>query len=421
MAYTREQLAELLRSVGFPESAIPTMLQIAQLESNYNPSAFNPNSKTKDLSYGLFQINMFGNMGPERRKWFGIKSNEELLDPRKNAEAAYKLWSSREKSKGKGTGFTHWSTYNKLQEQGNPNLQTGSAMEASSTTTTPSPTTQADISKYIIARALLADPELGAIYKKYLGMQGPEAQDALATDIRNSKWWKRTSETARLTVLSSLKKDEPSYQDARSQKINLIKKANVSLGGELDDAAINSLADKSLLFGWTDEAINSAILESVKYTPGYIKGQAGTVATNLYRGIQDYGFTVSTEGKEFKNYVSDVIKGFRTESDIIGQFRDMAAQMYPQYAQRFKAGATLFDVASPLMYTVANSLSLPYSYDSRDLLSDNLVQRALQEGWNVYTLKQEAKKDNRWQYGEEGWNETLRAFGNVARTWGFSV
>lgn len=419
MAYTREQLTQLLKSVGFPESAIPTMIQIAELESSYRENALNDNPKTKDLSYGLFQINMFGNMGPERRKWFGIKSNEELLDPRKNAEAAYKLWSSREKSKGKGSGFTHWSTYNnELADEGNPNLKTGSAMEASTTTTTPEPTDQADISKYIVARALLADPELGAIYKKYQGMQGTEAQDALKTEIRNSKWWKKTSETARLSILSSLKKDEPSYVDAKNKKIDAIKRSAAVLGGQLDAAAINSLAEKSLLFGWTDEQVNSAILDSVKYSAGYIRGKAGEVSQNLFSAIKNYGFTVSTEGPEFKNYVSDVIKGFRTEQDIIGEFRDRAAQMYPQYASRFKAGATLRDVADPLMYQVSQSLSLPYN---DDLLNDSLVQRALQENWTTYNTKLEAKKDSRWQYGEEGWNETLKAFGNVARTWGFSV
>lgn len=419
MAYSREQLTQLLRSVGFPESAIPTMIQIAELESSYREDALNDNPKTKDLSYGLFQINMFGNMGPERRKWFGIKSNEELLDPRKNAEAAYKLWSSREKSKGKGSGFTHWSTYNnQLADEGNPNLKTGSAMEASTTTTTPTPSDQADISKYIVARALLADPELGAIYKKYQGMQGTEAQDALKTEIRNSKWWKKTSETARLSILSSLKKDEPSYVDAKNKKIDAIRRSAAVLGGQLDAAAISNLAEKSLLFGWTDEQVNSAILDSVKYSAGYIRGKAGEVSQNLFGAIRNYGFTISTEGPEFKNYVSDVLKGFRTEQDIIGEFRDRAAQMYPQYAARFKAGATLRDVADPIMYQVSQSLSLPYN---DDLLNDSLVQRALQENWTTYNTKLEAKKDDRWQYGEEGWNETLRAFGSAARTWGFSV
>ncbi len=134
MQYSENQIVQLLRQAGFPESAIPTMVKIAQLESNNDTNAFNPDSSTGDLSYGLFQINMLGKMGPERRKWFGIKSNEELYDPVTNAKAAYKLWSSKEKQ-GKGKGFTHWSTYNE-QLAGNPNLRTQNipGMEASATT-----------------------------------------------------------------------------------------------------------------------------------------------------------------------------------------------------------------------------------------------------------------------------------------------
>ena len=417
MAYTQEQIAQYLRNAGFPESAIPTMLRIAQLESTNDPNAFNPDSTTKDLSYGLFQINMFGKMGPERRKWFGIKSNEELYDPQKNANAAYKLWNSRERSKGKGQGYTHWSTYNnKL--AGNPNLKTqnieSAAMEASGVVG--NPTGQARITGDIIARALLVDPELSAIYKKYLGQQGPEAEAALQTELRNSKWWKKTGEQARAAVLTGLKKDQPSFNEIKIQKANIVRRASTKLGGNLDNAAIEDLATKSILLGWNDEQIENAILSSVKFSPDYIKGQAGEISQRIYNGIRNLGFTVDTAGTEFKSYVTDVIKGFRTEADILGNFRNMASQMYPQYADRFKAGASLVDIAQPLMYQVSQSLGIQYN---DDLLNDPIVQDGLQRNLTAYDVKKEARKDKRWQYGEEGWDTILAAFDSFTNTAGF--
>ena len=417
MAYTQEQIAQYLRNAGFPESAIPTMLRIAQLESTNDPNAFNPDSTTKDLSYGLFQINMFGKMGPERRKWFGIKSNEELYDPQKNANAAYKLWSSREKSKGAGQGYTHWSTYNnKL--AGNPNLKTqnieGAAMEASGVVG--NPTGQARITGDIIARALLVDPELSAIYKKYLGQQGPEAEAALQTELRNSKWWKKTGEQARAAVLTGLKKDQPSFNEIKIQKANIVRRASTKLGGNLDNAAIEDLATKSILLGWNDEQVENAILSSVKFSPDYIKGQAGEISQRIYNGIRNLGFTVDTAGTEFKSYVTDVIKGFRSEADILGSFRNMASQMYPQYADRFKAGASLIDIAQPLMYQVSQSLGIQYN---DDLLNDPIVQDGLQRNLTAYDVKKEARKDKRWQYGEEGWDTILAAFDSFTNTAGF--
>ena len=417
MAYTQEQIAQYLRNAGFPESAIPTMLRIAQLESTNDPNAFNPDSTTKDLSYGLFQINMFGKMGPERRKWFGIKSNEELYDPQKNANAAYKLWNSRERSKGKGQGYTHWSTYNnKL--AGNPNLKTqnieSAAMEASGVVG--NPTGQARITGDIIARALLVDPELSAIYKKYLGQQGPEAEAALQTELRNSKWWKKTGEQARAAVLTGLKKDQPSFNEIKIQKANIVRRASTKLGGNLDNAAIEDLATKSILLGWNDEQIENAILSSVKFSPDYIKGQAGEISQRIYNGIRNLGITVDTAGTEFKSYVTDVIKGFRTEADILGNFRNMASQMYPQYADRFKAGASLVDIAQPLMYQVSQSLGIQYN---DDLLNDPIVQDGLQRNLTAYDVKKEARKDKRWQYGEEGWDTILAAFDSFTNTAGF--
>jgi hypothetical protein len=86
---------------GFPKSEIATGIGVAQAESGLNPNAHN--SKPPDDSYGLFQINMLGALGPARRKEFGISKNEQLYDPQTNVRAAYKVW--------KSSGWKAWTTY----------------------------------------------------------------------------------------------------------------------------------------------------------------------------------------------------------------------------------------------------------------------------------------------------------------------
>ena len=100
---SREQLAGYLRQAGFKENLIPTMVGIGTAESSLNPQAFNPNVDTGDQSYGIFQINMLGGMGPERREQFGIRSNEELFDPLTNAKAAKAIYDQQ--------GLGAWSVY----------------------------------------------------------------------------------------------------------------------------------------------------------------------------------------------------------------------------------------------------------------------------------------------------------------------
>jgi hypothetical protein len=88
---TDEELKELLHTVGFKGKSLATAWAVAKKESNGRPLAFNGNAKTGDSSYGIFQINMIGDLGPDRRDKFNLSSNAELLNPVVNAEIAYHM------------------------------------------------------------------------------------------------------------------------------------------------------------------------------------------------------------------------------------------------------------------------------------------------------------------------------------------
>jgi hypothetical protein len=97
---TDVELKDLLSLVGFKGNDLVVAWAIAKKESNGRPLAFNGNHKTGDSSYGMFQINMIDNLGPDRRDKFDLDSNAELFNPVKNAEIAYYMsrggedWSS---------------------------------------------------------------------------------------------------------------------------------------------------------------------------------------------------------------------------------------------------------------------------------------------------------------------------------------
>lgn len=97
---TDRELKQLLRAVGFKGDGLKKAWAIAKKESNGRPLAFNGNSKTGDSSFGIFQINMIGMLGPDRREKYGINFSSELLNPVVNAQVAYhmsnggKNWSS---------------------------------------------------------------------------------------------------------------------------------------------------------------------------------------------------------------------------------------------------------------------------------------------------------------------------------------
>ena len=88
---TKTELVELLSAVGFKGKALREAWAVTMKESCGNPLSHNGNRKTGDNSYGLFQVNMLGLMGEERRDKFNLDYNAELFDPVVNAKVAYHM------------------------------------------------------------------------------------------------------------------------------------------------------------------------------------------------------------------------------------------------------------------------------------------------------------------------------------------
>ena len=107
---TDEELVDMLRYVGFEGKALRSACAIAKAESNGRPFAFNGNAATGDSSYGVFQINMLGELGSDRRKKFELDSNAELLNPVVNAQIALHM------TKG-GKDWSSWSSVNGVRYQ----------------------------------------------------------------------------------------------------------------------------------------------------------------------------------------------------------------------------------------------------------------------------------------------------------------
>jgi hypothetical protein len=95
-------LINVLKSAGFEGEYLKQSWAIVMKESSGDSRALNDNPRTGDLSYGLFQINMIGKMGPDRLEKYGLSSNEDLFNPRTNARVAYSM----------SRGGSNWGPWN---------------------------------------------------------------------------------------------------------------------------------------------------------------------------------------------------------------------------------------------------------------------------------------------------------------------
>ena len=104
VALTDRELVQLLSYVGFEGNALKMAWAVAKKESHGRPMAYNGNRNTGDSSYGIFQINMLGNLGFDRKEKFDLDSNYSLFDPVINAEITYFMTN----------GGTDWSSWKGL-------------------------------------------------------------------------------------------------------------------------------------------------------------------------------------------------------------------------------------------------------------------------------------------------------------------
>jgi len=101
---TKAELKDLLEAVGFEGKALKTAWAVAMKESNGRPLAYNGDSGTGDHSYGVFQINMIGNLGEDRREKFDLTTNKDLFNPVTNAEIAFHMTNG-------GKDWSSWKIY----------------------------------------------------------------------------------------------------------------------------------------------------------------------------------------------------------------------------------------------------------------------------------------------------------------------
>lgn len=97
------RIMQAARGAGFQGEDLIRMTAVAMAESSGNVQAFNNNARTGDLSYGAFQVNMRGDLGPARRRQFGLANNEALFDLGTNARVAKSIFDSQ--------GINAWGSF----------------------------------------------------------------------------------------------------------------------------------------------------------------------------------------------------------------------------------------------------------------------------------------------------------------------
>lgn len=419
------------RRAGFNEREASIMAAIGFYESGGRPGAHNGDAGTGDNSYGLWQINMLGGMGPDRRAALGIRNNNALFDPATNARAAYMIY--------KQQGLHAWSVYTNGSYRGKLNQATqvsaqrptggggggGMGLEDAMSYFFPeqeaaSPRELAEGASFSVA-FFKSDPELWKIFQSAIDRGDTDSRGLLA-DIRNSKWWRTHSESQR--AAQAMKTSDPQTYRLRMRNTKAqVKNLAGELGIDLKKNQLNKVAQMVFVMGWGDEQVRDYMINTSRLSAQLRKGkevggQAGELQDAFNRVAAAYGLNPSDN--MVAKQVLKVMRGNGTQQDMMSWAQNRAKQLYPHLSDDIDRGLSVEDVAAPFRDAAARLLE-----ESPDAINlrDSLISRALKgDGkatMNLADFEEMVRRSPGWQTTDQA-NEAYMGFGReVLSDFGF--
>lgn len=388
---TAQQVYAAARGAGATHDEAVILTAIARHESGFRTDAFNGNSRTGDESYGIWQINMLGKMGPERRKTFGIADNKALFDPRVNAKAALAILRSQ--------GWNAWSVYKngaykqalpEAREAGKvgdnwqsvarslnqdfggsttggvgdvlgPNgVTTASPMGgggASAPPALPPNATPEQIEQYIRenypqAAGFLDVPEVRD--KLIQAAREGWTSTKLEAEIQSTTWWRTNGATTR--QMFALKATDPAqYQALLSAKRAAMEPIVQSIGYVGD---YSPFIEDALKYGWTDDEIRQRLaagLRNQSQLMGLTQGSTVDVTADALMQIARNEYLLPLNRQDIEKWAIDIFAGAKTEEGFRDYLNRLTQGRFPGLVDM---GVTPGQYFAPIRNIVAETLEL---------------------------------------------------------------
>lgn len=434
-----EWLARILYAHGLRGDVLKNAWAIAMRESGGVPSAHNPDRSTGDDSYGLFQINMLNDLGPQRLEMFkkiGVRQYSDLLDPEKNVKA-FLILSKRGRDLGAwGIGpnaydgvnpevavrTKEWlAQFDKYAKRANidPNSRAAASSSADGAVDGIDPNDLAASAGFAVD-VITSNRELNGIYQQAVAQDWTPARFQAA--IKSSRWYREHSAYWRDAWVAE--RTGGKDWDVRMNNARMaVRQRALYLGAEPDESEIDKWARKYIFQGWDQEGrqvlLDKALSEAIG-RDGSAAGLAGTNVEYLRNVAQRNGLRLSDD--YFMSAAKKIAAGLSTRETEELDVRRQAASMFPVYREKIMAGSDLEDLASGYINLMRDELDL-----NQVDLTDGLLQGALggsdDQGnpvaMGLWDFKKKVRQDDRWQYSKKAYEDVGSKAVNIARMMGF--
>jgi hypothetical protein len=262
-------------------------------------------------------------------------------------------------------------------------------------------------------------PDVKKIFDQ--AVAGTWTADKFQAALRDTAWWKKTSDTARQAQLQKTT-DPATYKatmDATKLQVQMLAS---KMGAAVPTSQLDKISESVMNSGLDEDGIRQVLGQYVSFTKdGTLTGEAGMHAYTMKQFA--YANGVSIDDQTLKNQAALVVKKLSTTQDFESQVREQAKSAYPGYAAQIDAGQNMQDIAQPYIQTMAKELEIPAtSLNMQDptikTAMNGLNKDGKPTGKNLLDFENQLRNDPRWAKTKNAQDATMNAGFNVLQSMG---
>lgn len=266
---------------------------------------------------------------------------------------------------------------------------------------------------------LKSDPELYSLFKRAIAEKWDTSGNKFALELQKTKWYRTHGSTYRQNL--ALKTQDPATYNGRltSTMREIADKAG-ALGVGFNNAQLKNLATYYLDFGWNDSQLNNVMSKYITYSNA--RGQAASNIQAMQQTAWKNGLRFS--GDTYRSYAQSIAAGNLTLGDFTKRARELAKSVAPGFADQLKAGVDLYDIASPYMQSMAQTLEMnPADIDLFDPMIRSALSARGQDGkpasLSLYDFEQKLREDPRYMKTKGAQDSVMSIGKKVLQDFGF--
>ncbi len=254
---------------------------------------------------------------------------------------------------------------------------------------------------------LHSNPELSKLFDE--AVKGSWTSDKFQASLRDTKWFKETSSTARQVQLQQAT-DPATYAASLDAAKLQVQELASQIGAAVPAGQLKNIAQSVLMTGLQEDGIRNVLGKYVTFTKGTLTGEAGIHEHAMKQYAASQGVDISDQA--IKNQAQLVVRKLATTKDFEDQVKQQAISAFPGYTDQLNAGQTMDQIASPYMQTMAQELELPStSIDLRDptikSALNGLDQEGRPSGKTLLDFTSQLRQDPRWKQTQNAQNQAM--------------